>query len=127
VLAERLKYPHFRSDSLLESTSHRDKPYVMMERVMTMPRVIFSGNAVARGLRIGVREHKYAPGMIIEVVCNEVSREATFQREGIMSKFAANENYYKGNLTVIKEWHKMISSEFSIPYPTIIKLDTSYL
>ena len=127
ILAERLGYPHYRSDNLLESTTHRERPYVMMKEVMAMPRVLFSGNAVARGLRIGIREHKYVPGMIIEIVCNEMSREATFQREGIMSKFAANEKYYKGNLTVIKEWHSMVSSNFAMPYPTIIKLDTSYL
>jgi len=44
-----------------------------------------------------------------------------------MSKFAANEKYYKGNLTVLKEWHSMVSSNFAMPYPVIIKLDTSYL
>lgn len=127
VLAEKLGYPHFRSDSLLESTTHRDRPYKMMEQVMSMPKVIYSGNAIARGLRIGIREHKYVPGMIIEVVCNEMSREATFQREGIMAKFQENERYYKGNQTVLKEWHTMVSTNFSIPYPMIIKLDTSYL
>ena len=100
--------------------------YSMLDFVMEHKSpLIYVGSMVPRLLRAGLRDQMYVPDTVIVVECNE----DTLRHGHIVSnhehKFQANLNANKGSMGVLKEWNEMLNRDMLIPYPQVIKIDTS--
>ena len=107
-------------------TNPTDAMYSMLDMVMEhRTPLIYVGSLVPRLLRAGLRDQMYVPDTVIVVECNEMTLRYGHSQRGHMSKFQANLNAYKGSQGVLKEWNNMLNENMLIPYPTLIKIDTS--
>lgn len=105
---------------------YRESIYHMLENVRNFNNsLIYAGMGVPRLLRAGLRDHNYVPDIVIVVECDEITLEYSHTMRGDMHKLKHNLAAHKGNLKVIKEWNDSLQRNILIPYPTILKIDTS--
>lgn len=105
---------------------YKTSVYHMLENVINHKgNLIYSGMGVPRLLRAGLRDHNYVPDIVIVVECNEITLEYSHNMRGHMHKLKSNLSAFKGNQKVLNEWDSSLQKNILLPYPTIIKIDTS--
>ena len=105
-----------------------DAMYSMLDMVMEHKSpLIYVGSLVPRLLRAGLRDQMYVPDTVIVVECDENTLRLGHNMRNHSSKLQANLNAYKGQKKVLNEWNEMLNKDMLIPYPLVLKLDTSVL
>jgi len=125
TISSRINYEHIQTDEYLHSHDHKQRPYVVLERVMKTPTCVISGMAVPRMLRASLRDHFYVPDAVIIVECNEQTLKHSHQKDLAIDVFESNLSFHKGNMTILNEWNSMLNADMLVEYPTIVRIDTS--
>ena len=100
--------------------------YEMLDFVMDHKSpLIYVGSMVPRLLRAGLRDQMYVPDTVIVVECNQSTLEHGHIVRNHSHKLQANLNAHKGSMNILKEWNTMLNQDMLLPYPQVIKIDTS--
>jgi broad-specificity NMP kinase len=105
--------------------NYKESIYHMLENVRSHNNLVYAGMGVPRLLRAGLRDYNYVPDIVIVVECNEITLEYSHTMRGDMHKLKNNLAAHKGNQKVLREWNDKLQRNLLLPYPTILKIDTS--